>query len=351
MSVGVKSYRAAGVALIGAAVVITPVRGAAVPLRAPGSAYSLTAVSTALPAGASMANVPINLFDMVMSIPAWEVQAMGRLADAMAATGSWQVWGPTNVLGFDEQDPPKLAAIVDMLIPVQPVSSVLGEQLNWWAKADLPMNAGCAAAPSACPDPRALLSASMTVPVSKLFQGYQFPVVTNPFTHQATSWSGEFVKLDPGAAMKGLLAYLTAPPVGVATVSPTEALTTTSRLGTSARDGFYPFVQNSEWFDTAHTPLAPVFRAFAPVLCKSCQANPYDNPWLANYSPTSAEGRKVADPPPIMGTPVKAAASSSDPGESAAAVTAPDRSVVNRTAKRASGPRGAGRAAQHAVGR
>lgn len=277
---------------------------------------------------------------------------MGRLADAMVATGSWQVWGPTNVLGFDEQDPPKLAAIVDMLIPVQPVSSALGDQLNWWAKANLPMNAGCAAVQSACPDPGALLSHSMTVPLSKLFQGYQFPVVSNPFTHQPTSWSGELVKLDPGAATKALLAYLTAPPVGVATVSPTDALATVSRLGTSIRDGFYPFVQNSEWFNTGHTPMASVFRALAPVLCKSCGPNPYDNPWLKNYSPKSSavEGRNAVDPARAVETTVKAAASTPGAGAGGEEATA-RHSATNRTAKRAPGASAGRRAAKHtAVG-
>jgi hypothetical protein len=182
-----------------------------------------------------------------------------------------------------------------------------------------------------------------------LFQGYQFPVVTNPFTHQPTSWSGEFVKLEPGAATHALLAYLTAPPVGVATVSPTDALATVSRLSRSVRDGFYPFVQNSEWFDTGHTPLASVFRALAPVLCKSCGANPYDNPWLANYSPKSAsvQGAKIAEPARTVQTTVEAAASRPNAGESGAEAGAARHWAANPTAKRASGASAAGRAGKH----
>jgi len=243
-----------------------------------------------------MANVPANLFNMVMSVPAWEVQAMGRLADAMVATGSWQVWGPTNVFGFDEQDPPKLAAIIDMLIPIQPLSSVLGDQLNWWARANLPMNAGCAAAQGACPDPKAMLSSMFTVPAAQLSRGYQFPVVTNPFTGQATSWSGQYVTLARSGAATSLRAYLTGPPVGVQTVSPADALGTMSRLAKSVNDAFYPFVQNSQWFDSRHTVPAPLFRAFAPVLCASCNAEPYDNPWLKNYSVKPAASADLPEP-------------------------------------------------------
>lgn len=256
--------------------------------------YTLTAASAAV--APSLANVPINLFNLVMSIPAWEVEAMGRLADAMVATGSWQVWGPTNVFGFDEQDPPKLEAIIDMLMPVEPVSSILGKQLSWWARANLPMNAGCAAAQGACPDPKAMLDSMFTVPAAELFRGYQFPTVTNPFTGEQTSWSGQYVKLDPGGPATALREYLTGQPVGVKTVTPAEALATMSRLAKSFNAGFYPFVQNSQWFDSANTMLAPVFRALAPVLCEACEANPYDNPWLKNYPPEPA----AQAPPPAV---------------------------------------------------
>lgn len=293
MVIDARSCLAAGVALAGAAAVgIAPVMTAA-PARASETAYTLAAVSTAA-AGASMANVAANVLNLVMSMPAWEVQAMGRLADAMIATGSWQVWGPTNVFGFDEEDPPKLAALIDMIVPVQPVSSAIGDQLNWWARANLPMNAGCAAAHGACPDPKAMLRSMFTAPLSQLYQGYQFPAVTNPFTGSPTSWSGQYVKLDRGAAVTALREYLTGPPAGVATVAPGEAARTIQRLGTSVSEAFKPFVQNSQWFDQRHTVFAPVFRALAPALCASCEADPYDNPWLKNYSPKPAQSGNAA---------------------------------------------------------
>lgn len=286
MSVVVKSYLSAGIALGAAVMVVTPLPGPAAPARASSTAYALAAASAEVPAGAaSAANVGVNLLNMVRSVPAWEVQAMGRLADAMIATGSWQVWGPTNVFGFDEQDPPKLAAMIDMLIPIQPFSSVLGDQINWWARANLPMNAGCAAAQGACPDAQAMLKSMFTVPAPQLYQGHQFPVVTNPFTKLPTSWSGEYVKLVRGAPMTSLRGYLTGPPAGVATVSAADISATVSRLKKSVKDAFDPFVQNSQWFDDKTTILAPLFRAMAPKLCASCDpADPYDNPWLENYS-------------------------------------------------------------------
>ena len=180
MPAALRPYVTAGVALVGASVICaTPIQPTPSTERVVGQDYHLTAASTvtcvpgdtsalcgdavgaALPgltANAvvgtkpSLLYVPVNLLDMFLSVPAWEIQAMDRLADAMIATGSWQVWSPTNVFGFDEQDPPKLTALVDMVIPFKPFSSVLGEQLSWWARANLPMNAGCAALPGACPD-------------------------------------------------------------------------------------------------------------------------------------------------------------------------------------------------------
>lgn len=254
--------------------------------------YAVTAASS------SLANVPVNVVNMVMSIPAWEIQAMGRLADAMIATGSWQVWGPTNVFGFDEEDPPKLAALIDMLIPIQPFSSVLGDQLSWWARANLPMNAGCAAAQNACPDPKAMLDSMFRASPADFYRGYQFPAVTNPFTGVEASWSGQFVKLDRNAAVNSLRDYLTAPPAGVATVTSAEAVGSISRLAKSVNDAFHPFVQNSQWFDDQHTPLAPLFRALAPVLCASCDpTNPYDNEWLKNYPQKPAAAKPSAAVP------------------------------------------------------
>lgn len=279
--------------------------------------YRLAAVSSGV-TGASVTNIPVNLFNLIISMPASEVAAMNRLADAMIATGSWQVWGPTNVFGFDEQDPAKLAAVVDMLIPIPPLSSVIGDQLGWWARANFPMNAGCAAQPSACPDVSALVNASLKVPAAQLYDGYQFPQVTNPFTDEPTSWSGQYVKLDRGAAVTAVTEYLTGPPTGVQTVTVADTVSTTAKLGNSIYDAFYPFVQNSEWFDDRRTAFSPVFRALAPALCPTCTpGRPYGNPWLENYSPDVRSAASVI----------------TEPGADAAtSVVDPDRSSVGRAA-------------------
>ncbi|MCB0949631.1 MAG: hypothetical protein KDB44_10195, partial [Mycobacterium sp.] len=323
----VRPYLTTGVALVGASVIsAAPLAPPPAPDRISDQQVSLTAASTqicpqgpatplcggleGLSAGRltnarpgvepSLLYASQNLLNAFLSLPAWEIQAMDRFADAMRATGSWQVWSPTNVFGFDEQDPAKLQAYIDMLIPFQPFSSVLGEHLSWWARANLPMNAGCAALPGACPDPDALLDGMFTVPMSQLYSGYTFPTVTNPFTGEETSWSGQHVQLDPWEPFTSSWEWLVAPPQPVETVSLGEAFDTTQKLITSVFASYYPFVQNSEWYNDEQTALAPLFRALAPILCENCDPdNPYDNPWLyENYPPNTVEQDDPSDEVP-----------------------------------------------------
>lgn len=280
----VRPYTTRGAALVGASVI------AVVPLAPPPAPGALTndqVRQVSLAAESSLLYIAPNVVNALLSMPAWEVQAMDRFADAMLATGSWQVWSPTNVFGFDEQDPPKLQAFVDALIPFQPFSSALGEDLSWWARANLPMSAGCAALPGACPDLGELVAGMFQVPMSQLYSGYTFPAVTNPFTGEETSWSGQYVQLEPWRPFTSTWEWLVAPPQQAEAVSPGDAFETTQKLVTSVFASYYPFVQNSEWYNDDQTDLAPFFRSLAPILCSSCDpADPYDNPWLYdNYPP------------------------------------------------------------------
>lgn len=294
MASAARGYLAAGVAAmsvgVGSVTTATVTTATLTTATLPSADARISSAAYRLAAESSLLNVPVNLFNMVLSMPAWEIQAMERSADAMIGTGSWQVWGPTNVFGFDEWDPPKLAAAIDMLMPVKPFSAVFGNQAAWWAKANFPMNAGCAAAPGACPDFGALTSATLTVPPWQLNDGYQFPTVTNPFTLQQTSWSGQYVKTEPGAAFTALWDYLSGPSAGVQTAPIADYLRVPVKLVKSMVDAFYPFVQNSEWFDPelVGVPTASLFSALAPVTCPSCVPGvPFDNPWLyENYPPT-----------------------------------------------------------------
>ncbi|WNG85163.1 hypothetical protein C6A87_014370 [Mycobacterium sp. ITM-2016-00317] len=314
----VKPYITAGVALVGASVIsVTPIAPQVIAERATDRYVALTAAASNLcetePTSAlctdtgsadvsvtnravfgesSLLYIPGNLFNALLSLPAWEIQAMDRLADAMIGTGSWQVWGPTNVFGFDEWDPPKLKAFIDVLMPFKPFSSVLGEQMSVWAQANLPMNSGCAGTPGACPDMSMLLASMFKVPVSQLYDGYTFPGAgeqgsTNPFDGTPVSWAGTTVQLEPWGPFKNTWEWLTTPPKPVASVPLADFIRVPLKLAKSLFDAFNPFVQNSSIFNPKNGLIAVVAKALAPLFCKNCNFdNLYDNPWLYdNYDP------------------------------------------------------------------
>ena len=249
----------------------------------------------------SILYAPINLFNAFLSIPANEVAAMDRFADAMLGTGSWQVWGPNNVFGFDQWDPPRLKAMIDMLVPFPAFSTVLGNQTAAWAQANLPMNAGCAAMPGACPDLSALLKSMFKVPMSEFYDedGYTFGEVVNPFTGEVMPWSGTTVKFEPFEPVKAMTDSLFAKPTGPKFVSLQQTFATIAKVAKSLWLGFYPFVQNSEWYNKDQTGMAPLFKALAPLLCGNCNPDqPYDNPWLYEkyqpHTPSDAAATETA---------------------------------------------------------
>lgn len=145
--------------------------GAAV-LAAGGAATVVAASVPAAPAaltrsvqlsadGDSILNIPVNLFQQLVNIPATEVQALNVLAGSLFFTGPWLTASATNLWGEDPGDPGHFMALVDLLIPFQTISGLgapeldpvtaaagtagLGQQLALWAAAELPADASCAA--------------------------------------------------------------------------------------------------------------------------------------------------------------------------------------------------------------
>lgn len=259
-----------------------------------GCDISATPVYTpiALDQSGSAANIAANIVNAVASIPRAFVDALNELSYALEVTGNWWVYSPTNVLGFDPADPPKITALADLFIPFKPVSNAIGEHFAWWGRANLPMNAGCTAnAGPHCPDADAILSRMFLAPIWTLASGYQFPELSNPVSDAEgeagdeipgsvgaeVPWSGSYVKLDLMDPAHALINYLMADPSTNAPkpVTGDEIAATLDRLGKALVLDFNPFVPKSfllkGW---PYTFLTPLFTPFLPVLCPTC--NPAD---------------------------------------------------------------------------
>ncbi len=104
------------------------------------------------------------------------------------------------------------------------------------------------------------------------------------------------MKLEPFGAFTSMWDYLAAPPTGPETVPLSDYFSVPAKLGKALFDSFYPFVQNSEWFNDQQTNFAPLFRALAPLLCPSCTPGKpvYDNPWLYEHYPPNQQTATLA---------------------------------------------------------
>ena len=264
MQTAMRPYVTAGVALLGAGVI------AASPIT-PTALLQAKAEQAVRLAAASIANIPANLALTVANTPANELAAINSFADALFQTGTWWVYTPTNVLGTDPADPPKLKSSAAMGLPFGPgdqtIGQVLGDQMNIIQEAELPMNAGCTAIPGGCSDPNALLGSMFQVPLSELMAGYDFGTVINPTDGQPVPWSNTTVRLDPLAPVTTFVNNLMQSPGDVKTVSAGDVGNAGSRVLQGLWVDFYPFVPGSEIFNPDMTYLAYVFRPLAPVLC------------------------------------------------------------------------------------
>lgn len=299
----------------------------------------------------SAANIAANIINAVASIPRAFVDAVNDLSYALEVTGSWWVYTPTNVLGFDPADPAKITALTNLLIPFKPISHTVGDQLAWWARANLPMDAGCTAnAGPHCSNPNAMFAKMFKAGIFTLAAGYQFPKVVNPISDAEgaigneipgsegaeTAWSGAYVKLNLLDPAYALLNYLQADPAKNTPkpITGAEIAATLDRLGKALTLDFNPFVPMSfllkGW---PYTILTPVFKPFVPIFCPTC--NPID-PGLPPVAPAesaastlvSAATPAEAVAPAVNVTPVNATppaeaaeVSAAEPGESARAAS------------------------------
>ncbi len=247
----------------------------------------------ALDPSGSAANILPNLFNAIAGVPRAWVDGLNELSYALEVTGNWWVYTPTNVLGFDPADPPKITALVDQLIPFKPLSHAIGDQLAWWARANLPMNESCTGSVGpACADVGPILGSMFKAPIWTLASGYQFPELYNPVSAaegdlgdiipgsqgELAPWSGSSVKLNTSDWINSVLNYLQADPSTNAPkpLSLPEIGATLDRFAKALVIAFNPFVPRSYLLKGwPYTALTPLFLPFVPLLCKTC--NP-DNP-------------------------------------------------------------------------
>ena len=308
MQGAIRQYVTAGVALLGAGVI------AATPI-APTALMQAKVEQAVRLAAASIANIPANLAITIANTPANEVAAINTFADSLFMTGSWWVYTPTNVLGTDPADPPKLKSLAAMALPFGPgdetIGTVLGDQLNIIQEAEVPMNGGCTAIPGGCPDPNAILSHMFTVPLSELMAGYSFGTVINPTDGNEVPWSNTTVRLDPLAPVTSFVNDLMQTPGDIKTVGATDVVNAGATVLQGVWVDFYPFVPGSEIFNPDMTYLAYLFRPLAPILCGCTE--PFIPPNFGNSSwPMSSAAVAPASPTTVPAL---------DPASSASTVT------------------------------
>lgn len=335
MPVAVRSYVATGLALIGTGAVgaaqITPplqkseariVQAAVSLVAAVGNGQACSGYNTegcdiwatptytpvASDPSGSAANIPANLVNAVLGVPRAWLDGLNELSYALEVTGNWWVYTPTNVLGFDPADPPKITALIDQLIPFKPLSHAVGDQLAWWARANLPMNASCTGTVGpACSDVGPIFNDMFKAPIWTLASGYQFPELYNPVsnaegaagveipgeTGQLAPWSGEYVKLNTSDWITSVTNYLLADPATNAPkpITLPEIGASLDRFVKALVLAFNPIVPNSYLLKGwPYTALTPLFLPLVPLLCKTC--NP-DNPGGPPIAPAQSAAAEV----------------------------------------------------------
>ena len=290
MPAAIRSYVTAGVALVGASVIsVTPV----VPNLATAQ-QDVRSVSLDVELAAqSVANIGPNLINMFLNMPMAQVDAVNYFAESWAQSGNWWVLSQDNILGWDRANPAMSWSMVDLLLPFPALSKPLGQLVQWWMAANLPMNSYCSALPP-CNDSTGMLNSMFRVPVREFYsqEGYTFGLDGYTPKHEPVSanesywgyelgedgdkvpWYGQTVKLDPLEVWNSLIDYLLEDPEEVRFPTLSEVVTAVTKFGETLKIMFYPFVPQSYIWNPRYSDSANLFRPFSKVLCPSC--NEYD---------------------------------------------------------------------------
>lgn len=297
----VRPYVTASVALVGASVIaVTPITPAPPEIRVAEADIALSA--------ASVFNIPVNAFNAMLNMPWSMLSGIERFAAAMENSGSWNESHPNNVWGWDPANPEHAKGLTDIFVPLPAVSTPLGEHINWWMAANLPMHEGCA---FQCPEWAGMLNSMFRVPIWEFWDadGYTFPEVINPIDGMPTEWSGVTVKLDPWEPVKAFASYLMDDPGEVRFPTAYEFITGFANLASALQTtGHLPTwiaVREIETFFKLFVPKPDVETVDTDETPDSLtEAQPQNLRLVTVDIPAEAVAAPGADIPGDLGTPV-----------------------------------------------
>jgi hypothetical protein len=150
MHVAARPYVMAGAAVMATSLI------AATPLASQVATESaqraIRSIETSL-VDSSIFNIPFNLFQDLVNVPANEVDAMTYAAQSLFNSGPWFVVSATNLWGVDQGDPSHFMTMANFLLPFPELSGMnnseidfdggLGQQIWGLVATTLPTSAGC----------------------------------------------------------------------------------------------------------------------------------------------------------------------------------------------------------------
>lgn len=319
-----RPYVTAGVALIGASAI------AVTPTTLPDTALARVDAATVLTAS-SYANIPLNLFNAIASIPANQVLALNELAASLLFADNWYVPSAANIWGIDVGDPPKIAAAIKVLAPFPAFSKALSDQIVGVLAAEVPPNPACAL--EGCPPfvvgtygpperitgidwldrglwtiavltgarPFPLFQSLFQVPLTELMAGYTFDSDYVGYTNGGTGpydpgfgfpgtipgpdgtnlvpWADTTFTLDPSLPIRAFIENLMEEPTGIVTVTPTQVIDTFVSLFASQIVAFNVYAPGSPGCPAPCTgPLTT--RSILQGISKVFPNNAYIKEWL-----------------------------------------------------------------------
>jgi hypothetical protein len=294
----------------------------------------------------SIFNIPFNLFQDIVNIPYYEVQAMDALANSGFFTGNWFVVSATNLWGVDPGDPSHFMSVADVLFPFPELSGLgapatdfdagLGQQLWGFVAAELPVNGACAALDCLPMVPTSpitgitpidqpiwtlqeltgaqqfpLINSWFQVPISDLQNGYTFdpsapgsvdpsgPVVSGfglegTGADNAMPWAGDTFTLQPWVPVENFINSLmaTPDPNGFEFPTFTEIAQAFQAVVAAAILDFDPITPGSPFCpgDCSGLPEFLNYPALVQDISNIMPGNPIIEQWLAAY----ADGAGVA---------------------------------------------------------